>query len=463
MRHFLALLVALILTGCPGEPAAEVRVIKPERGHLEARFAATGRVTSPLVRVASGVSGRLERVAVKENEKVRQGQVLARLESREARAEVEAVQAELEGARSRETEALHSLALKQSQLEGELSQARAGNQAAEARLAQAARPRAEDLAAARAGVEAAEARLQQATADLARSRKLFQQDVLSTSQLELAETQVKTARAALKQSQAELRLLQPREADLEVQRAELSQARAALSAAQSGLGAELSVFEDRLRAARQETRRLEGSLRSALARLDRYTVRAPRDGVVFQLLFEPGEVVDWQQPILTLITSQDVNVEAEVDEQDAARVALDMPVEVTFSSLPGQRFTGSVFRVATALEPRERGPGGSKVLRIAVRLDPPHPTLRDGLEAVVEGSKSLAKDALLLPGSAIYHDQGADYVTAVRAGKAARLKVELGQATTDQVEVKSGLEAGDEVVLEGGDQIAEGTALRARP
>ncbi|MCE7875509.1 hypothetical protein DYH09_34795, partial [bacterium CPR1] len=59
--------------------------------------------------------------------------------------------------------------------------------------------------------------------------------------------------------------------------------------------------------------------------------------------------------------------------------------------------------------------------------------------------------------------QGADYVTAVRAGKAARLKVELGQATTDQVEVKSGLEAGDEVVLEGGDQIAEGTALRARP
>lgn len=406
-------LLALALTGCRSEPGVEVRLATPTIGNLEARFAASGRVTSQLIRVAAGVSGRLDRLAVKENQKVRRGQVLADLDGREARGELEALEAELEMAHDRQMEASHAFSLKQSQLQNAVLGAQAGQQEAEARMAQVRQPRPDELVAARAAVAAAQARFARASQERDRCRKLFQQDILSTAQLEQAETELETSRAELEQSQARLRLLTPRSVDLEVAQAGVTQARAQLAAARDSQSFELSVFEARLRAAARESDRIAAKVRASRARLDRYVVRSPQDGVVFQLLYEPGEVVDWREPILTLISSKEVKVEAEVDEQDAARVALSMPVEVTFNSLPGQFFKGRVSQLAEALETRARGPAGSRVLRIGVELAPPIPALRNGLEAVVEGRSVLATQALLVPGSAVYRDQGGDYVTAV--------------------------------------------------
>lgn len=463
MRLWLILLAAAILSGCAADPSAEVRLGRATRGDLEVGFTASGRVRARQVRVAAGVSGRILRIMVRENEKVQRGQALATLDSREARSEVEALQAEREGARGREVEAATALRLKESELANQVRQARAGEEAALARLARASEARPEDRAAAQAALDAAGARLRRAEAELERSRKLFEQDILSRLQFDEAQAEVESALAALRQSQAELRQVEPRESDLRVPRAELSQARAQVAAAESGQGAELSLYQDRLRGAEVESRRVEAHLRSALARLDRYTVKAPQDGVVFQLLFEPGEVVDWGNPLLTLVSPGDLRVEAEVDEQDAARVALSMPVEVAFSSLPGQSFAGRVEQVATALEPRARGPAGSKVLRVDVKLDAPPPSLRDGLEAVVEGNSVLARDVLLLPSSAVYRQDGRDYVTAVRDGKAARLPVQVGAASSERVEIKGGLDSGTDVVLEGGDRLAEGTLIGGRP
>ncbi len=456
-------LLAAIVTGCASEPAVEVRLTTPTRGDLVAGFAASGRVKSQLVRVASGVSGRLERVAVKENQKVRRGQALAFMDDREARGELEALEAELQTAQERQMESAHAIALKRSQLGHAVLGAQAGQQEAEARLAQARQPRPDDLAVARAAVTAAQARYRQADQERTRSRKLYAQDILSTAQLEQAETELETARTALEQSQARLRLLTPRPLDLEVAQAGVSQARAELAAARDGQELELTVFEDRLRATARESDRIAANLRAARARLDRCVVRAPGDGVVFQVLYEPGEVVDWREPILTLVTSRDIKVEAEVDEQDAARVALAMPVEVTFNSLPGQFFKGKVTQLAEALETRARGPAGSRVLRIGVELTPPVPALRNGVEAVVEGRSVLATQALLLPGSAVYRQQGGDYVTVVRDGRAVKLKVELGEATADQVEIRSQLDAGAQVVVEGGDRLADGARVVAAP
>ena len=83
--------------------------------------------------------------------------------------------------------------------------------------------------------------------------------------------------------------------------------------------------------------------------------------------------------------------------------------------------------------------------------------------SAIPAAERLATQALLLPGSAVYRQQGGDYVTVVRDGRAVKLKVELGEATADQVEIRSQLDAGAQVVVEGGDRLADGARVVAAP
>ncbi|MBT9589144.1 efflux RND transporter periplasmic adaptor subunit [bacterium] len=458
------LLLACLSPGCARPKKVQARVARPSRGDLVGHFVASGRVKCHLVRVHTGYTGRLIDNEVKENQKVHKGQVLGTLNAQELTADLEVFQAELEAARNREIEAAHALSLRSSQLTGELRSAQAGQQEAEAQVRLTRRPLKHEMARARAAVEAAEARLKLAQSESLRSRQLFDQDILSAAQLERSETDHKAARAELEQAQAQLRMheQQPRAEELEVAKAKLNQARAERLQAEDSHSKELQVYEDRLRVAIQETHRCQGRLKTAQLRLSRTEIKAPEDGVVLQLMYEPGEYVDWLQPFLTMVTSRGLRVEAEVDEQDATKVVLDMPVEVSFTSMPGQNFAGKVVQISPALERRTRGPSESRVLRIRVELKQP-PALRDGLEAQVEGNLVLARDTLLLPRSAVFRDRGADSVMAVRSGQAVELKVQIGAATADRVELTGGVDSNTVVIVEGGDRITQGAGVDPLP
>ncbi|GMU63907.1 MAG: hypothetical protein AMXMBFR36_01810 [Acidobacteriota bacterium] len=118
-------------------------------------------------------------------------------------------------------------------------------------------------------------------------------------------------------------------------------------------------------------------------------VMAPIDGVVISRVADPGETVEARAPIVTIADLTRLRVEAEVDEFDAARVALGAAVEVTAEGHDGRSWRGVVEEIPDAvsgrrLKPQDPGkPSDTRVLIVKVRLEEPTP-LKLGQRVEVE-------------------------------------------------------------------------------
>lgn len=118
-------------------------------------------------------------------------------------------------------------------------------------------------------------------------------------------------------------------------------------------------------------------------------VIAPIDGVVVSRVADPGETVEARAPIVTIADLTRLRVEAEVDEFDAARVALGAAVQVTAEGHDGRSWRGVVEEIPDAvsgrrLKPQDPGkPSDTRVLIVKVRLEEPTP-LKLGQRVEVE-------------------------------------------------------------------------------
>lgn len=145
---------------------------------------------------------------------------------------------------------------------------------------------------------------------------------------------------------------------------------------------DLEVARARVDAAAATLVRLE-------AELAKRRVTAPIDGVVVSRVADPGETVEARAPIVTIADLTRLRVEAEVDEFDAARVALGAAVEVTAEGHDGRSWRGVVEEIPDAvsgrrLKPQDPGkPSDTRVLIVKVRLEEPTP-LKLGQRVEVE-------------------------------------------------------------------------------
>jgi RND family efflux transporter MFP subunit len=102
---------------------------------------------------------------------------------------------------------------------------------------------------------------------------------------------------------------------------------------------------------------------------------SPIDGVVIQRSVQPGEHLETGEPIVTVANLDRLRVEAEVDEFDTGRVALDAPVQVTAEGYTGQAWPARVEEIPDAvvprrLKPQDPGkPSDTRVLLVKIALD----------------------------------------------------------------------------------------------
>jgi HlyD family secretion protein len=177
-------------------------------------------------------------------------------------------------------------------LEGELAQAQAAVQLAEAKLKRSeAATREEDLSPLRAAGRQIVPRLKNAQEELARYQQLHSQSAASDAELQEKLCRVEEETAALEKAKAELKraIAGTWEYDLKIVRSELAQAQAELKLVQS--------------------------------RLDRLTVRSPISGTVLKRYIEPGEYTSGQNgPAFVVGDISTLYVRAMVDERDAAQL-----------------------------------------------------------------------------------------------------------------------------------------------
>ena len=123
---------------------------------------------------------------------------------------------------------------------------------------------------------------------------------------------------------------------------------------------------------------------------------------------------------------------------------------VTLDALPGKKFEGKVY----AVNPLVDAAGRSVVIRAIVRNT--DTTLRPGMFARVNLITRAEKEALVIPEQAIVPQGEDQYVFRIVDGKAARVKVEIGQRRDAKVEILKGLDPSDVVVTAGQIKLRDG-------
>jgi membrane fusion protein (multidrug efflux system) len=192
--------------------------------------------------------------------------------------------------------------------------------------------------------------------------------------------------------------------------------------------------------------------------LERARVKAPFAGRIGRRHADQGAMLAVGAPLFTLVDDSLLEFEASVPSRDFAKVKLGAPVTVSVDALPDARIEGRVSRIAPLVNERTRS--FTAVVGVEGR-----PGLVGGLFARAFVKVGTAKDALVVPPAALVRD-GSDPARAeafvVRDGKADRRTVELGVEAPDGVQVKSGVAAGDVVVLDPPTALASGAPVEAQ-
>lgn len=301
-------------------------------------------------------------------------------------------------------------------------------------------------------VERAKSTLEAARAefDVAKSRmdtleRDIQMDLTNTEEaLKRAKADVEQARSNLTQDQtAQQNLVEARKA---VQAAEI-----ALQKARDNKLNDDIRMQDQL-AAKASTVRSNVSLKNAKVQLDSTTVVAPRDGVVTIKYLEEGTIIPpgtstfaQGTSIVQLSDVTQMYVECAVDEADIGQVRVDQTVKIIVDAFPGADIRGVVERV----NPSATTTQNVTAIKVRVKVKPGHKAkLLPGMNATCEFLTLEREDVLIAPAQAIKRDGAKTYVLVkAKEGAPVRREVEVGDSGNDGVEIKSGLQEGDEVVV----------------
>lgn len=176
------------------------------------------------------------------------------------------------------------------------------------------------------------------------------------------------------------------------------------------------------------------------------TVTAPRDGVVLDVGAATGELskaLDAPQPLCTIAELNSIWIEGNVYEKDLSAVKQGSAAEVTLNSYPGEKWQGRVTVISDAVDPATR------TLKVRIVLPNPQLRLKPQMFATVRLVRSTSP-GLLIPASAVLREGTDSYVyISASEGRFQRRSVTLGRIAGENVEVTSGLSAGDVIISEG--------------
>ncbi len=211
-----------------------------------------------------------------------------------------------------------------------------------------------------------------------------------------------------------------------------------------------------------ELERAEATMRSSEAqlqllkvRLGRTVVRAPFSGVMGQRFVSLGDYVTTASRLAALQTVSPQRATFQVPERYAEEVKRGQEVTFQVAALPGREFTGEVDFV----DPIVQLPG--RTILVKARVPNPKRELQAGMFIEARLATAVRPDAVVIPEDAVLPLQGSNFVWVVADGKATRRQVELGVRTPGFVEVTSGVEDKEQVVVGGQERLSEGGPVQA--
>jgi len=356
------------------------------------------QVDGHITPVASKIYGRVAQVLVDDNQAVKAGQVLVRIDARDYQASLDQAKAALALAESDAQSAgvdvprtRENVASGTSSADAQLAGAQAAVQSAQATYEQA---RTSDLAWARDNIEKSRANAELAKADLARYKPLLDKGEISKQQYDAAKANADATASSLQADQDKLaqaeRSVEIAKAQLLAAQARVDQARAGVSSAHADVR-QISMRTSDAQGKAAKVEQARAALVAAELNLSYTDIVAPVDGVATHKQVEPGQIVQQGQGLLVVVPLQNVWVTANFKETQLRKMKAGQKAEVHVDTY-GKTFSGHLDSIAGAtgavlsLLPPENATGNyvKVVQRIPVKivLDPIPPDkaiLRPGM------------------------------------------------------------------------------------
>ena len=205
----------------------------------------------------------------------------------------------------------------------------------------------------------------------------------------------------------------------------------------------------------------KAALNLAKYNLDVSIMEAPFSGVIASKNAEVGDVINPMMGgfsatsgVVTLMDFSRVKIEVDVSHQDVVRIKKGQPASMAVSALPGRTFPGRVSVVNLTADPT------TKKFHVEVTADNPDLLLRPNTFGEITIEVSSHEDALVVPQNAILENK---YVFIVNEDNTVRRQeVNIGLENTDMVEILTGVQFGDRVVVEGSYGLDNGTKIEIK-
>lgn len=181
---------------------------------------------------------------------------------------------------------------------------------------------------------------------------------------------------------------------------------------------------------------------------------APFSGVVASRMVERWQSVGAGTPTLRLVRNDRLEATFTVPESEARELKVGVPVEFFQLDEPEKIYKGNVSSVDLAADARNRTFGAKVVIANAGGK------LRPGMVGRARLLRRKYNDAIVVPSAALLRQEKGVKAAVVVEGKAHLVEVELGSSQGDSVLVRSGLKAGDKLVVQGAFRVSEGTRVK---
>jgi HlyD family secretion protein len=373
---------------------------------------ATGYIiTAHKIELASKVSGRVAWIGVEKGDKVKQGQVLVRLEDEEFRARLTEAQGQLNSLKAQLTA-----------------------------LENGSRP--EETARSQADLEQVRADLENARVTLNRTRSLVEQGVMSRQTLDDAQARydAQVARFASFEKTHALVRKGPRQEEIDAMRAQVKQA--------------------------------EGTLAYAQTQLDNTVITAPISGAILERNVERGEFVSTgfvgdrgaKGYVVSLADLNDLQVELDISQNDFAKLGPRQPAIVTTDAYPDRKYQGEI----TEISPEANR--SKATVQVKVKILKPDEFLRPEMNSSVAfyapekpGEKSAnqtsaAKPLITIPSSAMR--DGAVFI--IVDGRAVRRQVQTSGTSQQGATISNGLIGGEDLIVNPPAELKDGQKVRPK-
>jgi RND family efflux transporter MFP subunit len=218
---------------------------------------------------------------------------------------------------------------------------------------------------------------------------------------------------------------------------------------------DLELVRNQYTAAEAQLANAKAQLANAQKQLGKATVAAPFSGSVSARQVSAGDIVQAGTPLYTIVNPSTMRLEASVPADQLSAVRIGAPVDFSVNGYPGRKFTGHVTRINPVADPTTRQ------VRIIVSLPNTSGALVGGLFADGHAASEV-RTAPVVPIGAVDERGLKPFVMLLKNGVVQKTEVELGirDAASETVEIRSGIQSGDTLLLGAARGISEKTPVK---